>query len=105
MEGAEASSDTCAYHFIFSEVHEVLTSWWGIVASSSAETMDNYSEYQSHAEPPHTDFGDGANPLWSLFFKQAKTQDEAQFHGLMETMNGGLVFVRVPPRILAISTS
>jgi hypothetical protein len=65
--------------------------------------MDNSPENQSHTEPPHADFGDGANPLWSLFFKQAKTQDEAQFHSLTGDMDGVLLFVRVSPRILAAS--
>ena len=77
----------------------------GIIASSSTGTINHSAENQSHAEPPQPDFGDGANPLWSLFFKQAKIQDEAQFHNLMETMNGGLVFVRVPPRIMVASAS
>lgn len=75
---------------------EGLTSRWGIVASFSAGTIDNSSEN----EPPLSDFDDGANAIWSLFFKQAKIQDEAQFRGLMETMDGGLVFVRVSPCVL-----
>ena len=106
--GAEHLQTLVHIFFFFSEVHEVLTSRWCIVASSSTGTINNSAENQSHsshAESPRPDFGDGANPLWSLFFKQAKTQDEAEFHSLMETMNGGLVFVRVPPRIMAATIS
>ncbi|KAN0136301.1 hypothetical protein V8E53_005906 [Lactarius tabidus] len=56
--------------------------------------MDNSSENLSHEEPheEREDFGDGANALWSLFFRQAKTQDEAQFHSLMGDMDGVLLF-------------
>ncbi|KAH9018537.1 hypothetical protein EDB85DRAFT_1897125 [Lactarius pseudohatsudake] len=38
------------------------------------------------------DFGDGANALWSLFAKQAKTQDEARFQSLVGDMDGVLLF-------------
>jgi hypothetical protein len=99
MDG-EASSDTCAYLFK-KVVHENLTSWRGIVASASAGTTDNSSKDQSHTEPPHPDFGDGANPLWSLFSKQAKTQDEARIQSLAGDMDGVLVFVRLSPHILS----
>ena len=72
-----------------SGVHEVLTSWWGIVASSSTGTINNSAGNQSHAEPPpRPDFGDSANPLWSLFSKQAKTQDEARIQSLAGDMEG-----------------
>ena len=84
-----------------SGVHEVLTSWWGIVASSSTGTINNSAGNQSHAEPPpRPDFGDSANPLWSLFSKQAKTQDEARIQSLAGDMEGILVFVRLSSRIL-----
>jgi hypothetical protein len=72
-------------------------------------TMNYSSDNLSHppAEHPkdHKDFGDGANPLWSLFSKQAKTQDEARFQSLVGDMDGVLLFVRVSPRTLTTSNS
>jgi hypothetical protein len=41
------------------------------------------------------DFDDGANALWSLYGKEAKTHDEARFVGLAEDMDGVILFVRV----------
>jgi hypothetical protein len=48
---------------------------------------------QSEAE--HRDFDDGANALWSLYGKEAKTHDEARFVSLAADMDGVLLFVRV----------
>ncbi|KAI9431909.1 ribosome biogenesis regulatory protein-domain-containing protein [Lactarius indigo] len=36
----------------------------------------------------HKDFDDGANPLWSLYSKEAQAHDEALFQGLLAEMNG-----------------
>lgn len=68
----------------FSSKCEYLTSVWCIVASAQGRTMGYSSESLSDAEThkENEDFGDGANPLWSLFSKQAKTQDEARFQKL-----------------------
>jgi hypothetical protein len=41
------------------------------------------------------DFDDGANALWSLYGKEAKTHDEARFVSLAADMDGVLLFVRV----------
>ena len=41
------------------------------------------------------DFDDGANALWSLYGKEAKTHDEARFESVAKDMDGVLVFVRV----------
>ena len=41
------------------------------------------------------DFDDGANALWSLYGKEAKTHDEARFKSVAKDMDGVLVFVRV----------
>ncbi|KAN0136294.1 hypothetical protein V8E53_005899 [Lactarius tabidus] len=62
--------------------------------SAQDRTMNNSSENISRAEPheERQDFGDGANPLWSLFSKQAKTQDEARIQSLAGDMEGVLVF-------------
>ena len=41
------------------------------------------------------DFDDGANALWDLYGKGAKTHDEARFESVAKDMDGVLVFVRV----------
>jgi hypothetical protein len=41
------------------------------------------------------DFDDGANALWSLYGKDAKTHDEARIESVAKDMDGVLVFVRV----------
>ena len=41
------------------------------------------------------DFDDGANALWSLYGKEAKTHDDARFVSLAADMDGVLFFVRV----------
>ena len=41
------------------------------------------------------DFDDGANALWSLYGKEAKTHDEAEFLSLAANMDGVPTFVRV----------
>ena len=41
------------------------------------------------------DFDDGANALWSLYGKEAKTHDEARFLSLAADMDGVLLFVCV----------
>jgi len=47
----------------------------------------------SHKE--RRDFDDGANALWSLYGKEAKTHDEARFERLAADMDGIPTFVRV----------
>jgi hypothetical protein len=41
------------------------------------------------------DFDDSANPLWSLYGKEAKNHDEAQIKTLKDDMDGILIFVRI----------
>lgn len=41
------------------------------------------------------DFDDGANALWTLYGKEAKTHDEARFESVAKDMDGVLVFVSV----------
>ena len=41
------------------------------------------------------DFDDGANALWFLYGKEAKTHDEARFENLDKDMEGVLLFVRI----------
>lgn len=43
------------------------------------------------------DFDDGANALWTLYGKEAKSHDEAHIHTLKEDMDGVLIFVRSRP--------
>ncbi|KAN0136288.1 hypothetical protein V8E53_005893 [Lactarius tabidus] len=47
-------------------------------------------QHQPEAERP--DFDDGANALWSLYGKEAKTHDEARFVSLAADMDGVLLF-------------
>lgn len=49
------------------------------------------SHVESHEE--RKDFDDGANALWSLYGKEAKAHDEAQFLSLKADMDGVLLFV------------
>jgi len=48
---------------------------------------------ESHQEPK--DFDDGANDLWSLYGKEARSHDEVQIQALKEDMDGVLIFVCV----------
>jgi hypothetical protein len=41
------------------------------------------------------DFDDGANPLWTLYGKEAKSLDEARIQTLKEHMDSILLFVRL----------
>jgi hypothetical protein len=43
------------------------------------------------------DFDDGANALWTLYGKEAKSHDEAHIHSLKGDMDGVLIFVRSHP--------
>lgn len=40
------------------------------------------------------DFNDSANPLWTLYGKEAKRYDESQIQTLKDDMDGVLIFVR-----------
>ena len=41
------------------------------------------------------DFDDSANALWTLYGKEAKSQDEARIQALKDDMDGVLIFVRL----------
>ena len=41
------------------------------------------------------DFDDGANALWSLYWKEVKTHDEARVENVAKITDGVLVFVRI----------
>jgi hypothetical protein len=41
------------------------------------------------------DFDDGANPLWTLYGREAKSLDEARIQTLKEHMDSILLFVRL----------
>lgn len=43
------------------------------------------------------DFDDSANALWTLYGKEAKSQDEARIQALKDDMDGVLIFVRLYP--------
>ena len=40
------------------------------------------------------DFDGSANPLWTLYGKEAKSHDESQIQTLKDDMDGVLIFVR-----------
>ena len=60
---------------------------------SAAGTIKSSLKDIDQKEP--RDFDDGANALWTLYGKEAKTHDEARFESVAKDMDGVLVFVRV----------
>ena len=62
----------------------------GGTIKSSLEGID-----QKASQKVRRDFDDGAMPLWRLYWKEAKTHDEARFESVAKNMDGVLVFVRV----------
>ena len=63
---------------------------FGTTRNSSSEGL---SHPGTHKE--RRDFDDGANALWSLYGKEAKSHDKARFESLAEDMDGVLIFVSV----------
>ena len=61
---------------------------------SAAGTASNHLPEDSYPKE-RLDFDDGANALWTLYGKEAKTHDEARFENLGKDMDGVLIFVRV----------
>ena len=70
----------------------ILDSEFGTTENSSSESLPRASA-GTHKE--RRDFDDGANALWSLYGKEAKTHDEARFSSLAKDMDGILLFVSV----------
>lgn len=66
----------------------------GLDISSAAGTMTNFSS-RGMDQKARREFDDGADALWSLYGREAKTYDEAQFESVAKDMDGVLVFVRV----------
>ena len=52
------------------------------------------SEPGREEKPSIGDFDGSANPLWALYGKEAKSNDESQIQSLKEDMDGVLIFVR-----------
>jgi hypothetical protein len=69
--------------------------------NSGAGTPSNSS---SKSQKERRDFDDGANALWSLYGKEAKTYDEARIQSLAADMDGIPTFVRVLPCSLQTPT-
>ena len=63
------------------------------VGGTGNSSLEGLSRVGTHKE--RKDFDDGANALWSLYGKGAKTHDEARFLSLAADMDGVLLFVRV----------
>ncbi|KAN0136770.1 hypothetical protein V8E53_005540 [Lactarius tabidus] len=60
--------------------------------SSAAGTVNFLSKDPYQPETVRRDFDDGANALWSLYGKEAKTHDDARFVSLAADMDGVLLF-------------
>ncbi|KAI9432853.1 hypothetical protein H4582DRAFT_1036346 [Lactarius indigo] len=63
--------------------------------NSGGETTGNSSSegpFPAGSHKERRDFDDGANALWSLYGKEAKTHDEAQIVSLADDMDGVLLF-------------
>lgn len=59
-------------------------------------TNNSFTEglYHAGTRREHRDFDDGANALWSLYGKEAKSHDDDRFQSLASHMEGVLLFVR-----------
>ncbi|KAI9456394.1 hypothetical protein BJY52DRAFT_1381664 [Lactarius psammicola] len=66
-------------------------------------TSNASSEDQFHAEfhRERRDFDGGADALWSLYAKRAKTHDEARFESLTGNMDGAMLFAGLISAFLA----
>jgi hypothetical protein len=62
---------------------------------SAAGTADFSSKGPYQPETVRRDFDDGANALWSLYGKEAKTHDEARIQRLAADMDGIPTFVSI----------
>ena len=63
------------------------------VGTTGFSSSESISREGTQKEP--RDFDDGANALWSLYGKEAKTHDEARVESVAKDMGGILTFVRV----------
>lgn len=96
VETLESGSYTSAYPGL--PVRGYLTCGTFYILDSGRGSTENSSSEGSFRAGPHKelrDFDDGANALWSLFGKEAKTHDEARISSLAADMDGVLLFVRV----------
>ena len=73
------------------------------IGSAAGTTHSSKGRYQPETE--RRDFDDGANALWSLYGKEAKTHDEARFVSLAADMDGVLLFVRVNYRVRSMTSN
>ena len=80
-----------AVRILYHWVHRDLT--YGFYIGSTVGAMSN-SSFRGVHQKEHRDFDDGANALWCLYWKEAKTHDEARFESMAKNMDGVLVFVR-----------
>ena len=55
--------------------------------------MNNPNNPNQSSHDQHHDFDDSANDLWSLYGKEAKSQDEAKIKALKDDMDGILIYV------------
>jgi hypothetical protein len=57
-------------------------------------TIGSGSNREPRAERMIGDFDDGANALWTLYGKEARSHDDACIRTLKDDMDGVLIFVR-----------
>jgi len=69
--------------------------------SSEHGTENDPSRSLGESHQEHKDFDDGANDLWSLFGKEAKSHDEVQIQALKEDMDGVLIFAGLFSSVLS----
>jgi hypothetical protein len=67
------------------------------IPASYSPPVGGQSNGSSNEEPPKVrmigDFDDGANALWTLYGKEAKSHDQSRIQTLKEDMDGVLIFV------------
>ena len=68
----------------------ILGSGFGTTGNSSSEGLPHPGTHKESR-----DFDDGADALWTIYGREAKAHDEAEFLNLAADMEGVLVFVRV----------
>ena len=79
------------------------TSFSPRVLITNLNFMDPDIELEGHMDEIDQDFGDSANPLWSLYGKIAKENDTANLDDITSGMDSLLIFVRPLSSTLSLS--
>ena len=70
-----------------------------VASGGSARGISLDGQLHAGIRSEHRDFDDGANAFWSLYGKEARSQDESRFLSLAADMEGLLLFVRFYHRL------